>query len=164
MTSPPAPTSARRRPSSRRRLAPRLAGYVREARAIQSGIGAHGGVEREVSALVAYIEESARRAQPLYVALAQRPVASLEQRLAESKPELAEALRTQLPIQRRMEAQLERYFDHLDRVVVELDTVRAALLTAAAVSDDHDLLAERVRDLRDEMVAVSEGFSEAYGG
>ncbi len=151
-------------------LSPALARYVHEARAIEESVRQartpYRDVAREVSELAAYIEDSARRAQPLYSALAQRPVAEIERRLAEAegKPELVEALRTQLPIQRRMQAQLERYFDHLERVVVELDTVRAGLLTVAASTDDHDLLAERVRDLRDEMVAASEGFSEAYGG
>ena len=64
-----------------------------------------------------------------------------------------------------MQGQLERYEDHLERVLVELDTVRAHLLSVASSSDtfERQRLADRVRALRDEIGFVAEGFSEAYG-
>jgi hypothetical protein len=63
-----------------------------------------------------------------------------------------------------MQAQLERYDGEMERVVVELDTVRASLVSTAASGDGHrqEQLAERVRTLRDEMRAVADGMDEAY--
>jgi uncharacterized RDD family membrane protein YckC len=159
------------------RLSPELGRYVYAAQMIEAGIVETVRSQRlpyqdvctEVSSLVALIRDSAQRAQPLHTALAQRPVESIEARLAElegaDKPELVAALQTQLPAQRRMHEQLERYTDHLERVLVELDTVRAHLLSVAAADTgfERERLATRVRELRDEMGFVAEGFSEAYG-
>ena len=77
---------------------------------------------------MADIERSAMRAQLLYEALSDTPVASVEQRLAKvgelEQPELALALREQLVVQRRMQEQLQRFDGEMERMVVELDTVR----------------------------------------
>jgi hypothetical protein len=64
-----------------------------------------------------------------------------------------------------MESQLERYNDELERVVVELDTVRGSLLSVSASNDvgAQHRLAEEVRELRDEMSSIADGVSEAYG-
>ena len=50
-------------------------------------------------------------------------------------------------------------------MVIELDTVRANLVSTAASGDaqNQERLAERVRSLRDEMSAVSEGMDAGYG-
>ena len=74
-------------------------------------------------------------------------------------------MQEQLAVQRRMRAQLERYDDELERVVVELDTIRGSLLTVSASTDvgNQELLADRVRALRDEVASVAEGVGEAYG-
>src|SRR4051794_11989454 len=158
-------------------LAPALARYVYAAQAIEAGIAAalrqarlpYGEVCAEVSSLVELIWRTAQRAQLLYTALAQRPVASLDQRLAElegtGKDGLVAALQSQLPVQRRMQAQLEQYEEHLERVVVELDTLRGHLLSVAASSDAfaRRRVTERVRELRDEMDCLATGVREAYG-
>ena len=79
------------------------------------------------------------RAQLLYEALSETPVADVEQRLAQvgelEKPELAMALREQLIVQRRMQEQLQRFDGEMERMVVELDTVRANLVSTAASGD-----------------------------
>jgi hypothetical protein len=64
-----------------------------------------------------------------------------------------------------MQTQLERYGDELERVVVELDTVRGNLLSVSASADggNQERLADQVRALRDEMSSIAEGVSEAYG-
>ena len=84
------------------------------AHRIQAGIVAavqraelpYTAVSAEVTSLVGEIERSAMRAQLLYEALSETPVASVEQRLARAgetqQPELALALREQLAAQRRM--------------------------------------------------------------
>ncbi len=64
-----------------------------------------------------------------------------------------------------MAGQLDRYDGEMERIVVELDTVRSNLISVSA-SDDVDnqqKLADAVRDLRDEMSAVAEGMDQAYG-
>ena len=75
------------------------------------------------------------------------------------------ALREQLVVQRRMQEQLQRFDGEMERMVVELDTVRANLVSTAASGDaqNQERLAERVRSLRDEMSAVSEGMDAGYG-
>jgi hypothetical protein len=81
------------------------------------------------------------------------------------RPEVAAVLREQLVVQRRMQEQYVRYDGELERMVIELDTVRANLVSTAASGDayDQERLAERVRSLRDEMSAVAEGMDHAYG-
>ncbi len=75
------------------------------------------------------------------------------------------ALREQLVVQRRMQEQLQRFDGEMERMVIELDTVRSNLVSTAASGDaeNQERLAERVRSLRDEMSAVSEGMDAGYG-
>jgi uncharacterized RDD family membrane protein YckC len=157
-------------------LAPGLARHLYAARNIEARIGdtvrraqlPYGEVCREVNALVALMQGSAMRAQMLYDALAETPVASIERRLVEldgsGKAELIDALEQQLVVQRRMQGQLERYSDELERVVVELDTVRGNLISVSASTNgaNQERLAEQVRALRDEMGSIAEGVNTAY--
>ena len=173
---PQIPQTARP-PVRRADLAPPIARYVDAAHRIQAGIAAavqraelpYTAVSTEVTSLVGDIERSAMRAQLLHEALSETPVASVEQRLAGvgelEQPELALALREQLVAQRRMQEQLQRFDGEMERMVVELDTVRANLVSTAASGDaaNQERLAERVRSLRDEMSAVSEGMDAGYG-
>jgi len=166
-----------RPPVARPRLAPPIARHVDAAHRIQAGIVAavqraelpYTAVSQEVSSLVGELDRSALRAQLLYEALSETPVASVEQRLSKvaelEQPELAMALREQLIAQRRMQAQLREFDGGLERMVIELDTVRSNLVSAAASGDAHnrERLAERVRALRDEVSAVSEGMDAGYG-
>jgi hypothetical protein len=125
-------------------------------------------VSGEVDGLVALMEQSAGRAQLLYEVLEETPPARIERRLGElegsGKTELIGALTQQLTVQRKVETQLAKFYDELERVNVELDTVRGTLVSVSASTDtaNQQRLAADVRHLRDELVAVSSGMSEAY--
>ncbi len=157
-------------------LAPEIARHVYAARTIEARIREavqraqlpYPELAREVDLLVTHLYESAHRAQLLYNTLAEAPVARIEGRLAElehsGKTELIDALRAQLTVQRRMQAQYERYSDEMERVVVELDTIRGSVVSVSVSSHapSRQRLAEQVRELRDELSSVADGMSEAY--
>jgi chromosome segregation ATPase len=128
-------------------------------------------VSQEVDRFIRAMEDGARRAQLLYEALAESPPASVERRRAEvrgdpSKVELTAALENQLLVLRRMEGQLQRFYDEMERVLVELDTVRGNLVSVSASTEaaNQQRLAGDVRALREEVGAVAAGMSEAYEG
>jgi hypothetical protein len=128
-------------------------------------------VSHEVDRFIRTMEDGARRAQLLYEALAESPPASVERRLGQvrgdpSKAELTAALENQLIVQRRMEGQLQRFYDEMERVLVELDTVRGNLVSVSASTEraNQERLAGEVRALREEVGAVAAGMSEAYEG
>lgn len=157
-------------------LAPPIAQRLGEARATETRIRdairraelPFAEVSDEVDGLVGLLEQSSRRAQLLYEVLAETPPSRIERRLAElegsGKAELIEALRAQLAVQQKVEAQLARFYDEMERLVVELDTIRGTLVSVSASTDttNQQRLAADVRGLRDELVAVSSGMSEAY--
>jgi hypothetical protein len=162
-----------------RQLAAPIARLLEEARAreqrIRSAIARaelpYDEVAAEVDGFVAAMDRTAGRAQLLYEALEDTPPYAVERRLEEvrgdpGRAELAEALTTQLATQRRMEAQLQRFYDELERMLVELDTVRSQLvsLSASTESARQAELAGEVRALRERMGAVAEGMSAAYEG
>jgi hypothetical protein len=128
-------------------------------------------VLEEVDRFVRAMEGTARRAQLLYDALAESPPADVEERLAglvrandPGQSELRAALAGQLEVGRRMERQLGAFYDRMERILVELDTVRGNLVSVSASTDaasQHQLAAE-VRGLREEVGALAEGMSEAY--
>jgi hypothetical protein len=126
-------------------------------------------VSAEVDRFIGVMQDGARRAQLLYEALSETPPEWVEQRLAQVKPdparaELASALETQLAVLRRMELQLQRFYDEMERVLVELDTVRGNLVSVSASTEraNQERLAGEVRTLREEVGAVAAGMSEAY--
>ena len=148
------------------------AAYQRE-RAIRDAIDRaqlpYAEVTAEVDRFVRAIEDSAGRAQLLYEALSESPPQYVQQRLGEikddpSKAELKQALETQLSVQKRMEVQLQRFYDEMERILVELDTVRGSLVSVSATtdSDSQQQLAADVRGLREEVGALADGMSEAY--
>ncbi len=149
-----------------------LAGHQREARirdAIDRAQLPYEEVSDEVDRFIRAMEDGARRAQLLYEALSESPPAGVERRLAEvrddpSKTELTAALESQLAVQRRMEAQLQRFYDEMERILVELDTVRGNLVSVSASTEaaNQERLAGDVRALREEVGAVAAGMSEAY--
>ena len=97
------------------------------------------------------------------------PPDTVRRRLAEvqgrpGKEELTEALRTQLATLDRMQRQLNRFGDEMERILVEMDTIRGHIVsvgatTGAAAGKE---LAGEVRSLREQMGAVAEGMSAAY--
>jgi hypothetical protein len=149
-------------------------GRLREARirdAIDRAELPYEEVSREVDRFIRAMEDGARRAQLLYEALAESPPAGVERRLAQvsgdpSKAELTAALENQLAVLRRMEGQLQRFYDEMERVLVELDTVRGNLVSVSASTEaaNQKRLAGDVRALREEVGAVAAGMSEAYEG
>ena len=63
-----------------------------------------------------------------------------------------------------MERQLDRFYGELERIIVELDTVRSQLVSMSASTEtaQQDRLAGEVRELRERMGAVAEGMAAAY--
>ncbi len=125
-------------------------------------------VSAEVDALVTLMDQSASRAQLLFEALAESPPQRVEARLRElqgsGKTELIDALEHQLAVQRKMGAQLGRFYDEMERLVVELDTIRGSLVSVSASTDagNQQRIAGDVRSLRDELGALASGMSEAF--
>jgi chromosome segregation ATPase len=148
------------------------AGRQREARirdAIDRAELPYEEVSAEVDRFIRAMEDGGRRAQLLYEALAETPPAWVERRLGEvrgdpAKAELTTALESQLAVLRRMEVQLQRFYDEMERVLVELDTVRGNLVSVSASTEaaNQERLAGEVRTLREEVGAVAAGMSEAY--
>jgi Protein kinase domain len=128
-------------------------------------------VSSEVERLLATIHAAAGRAQLLHDGLADAPpdavAARLEAVRAQGDPAkagLVEALTSQLAVQRRMETQLQGFYEGMERTLIELDTVRGNLISVAAVpmADNQSLVAGEVREMRDDMGAVAEGIAAAY--
>jgi hypothetical protein len=158
-------------------LAPEIARLVEAARqretrirtAIERAELPYEEVAAEVDGFVAATESTARRAQLLHEALDDTPPDRVEARLRQvqgdpDKKELAEALTTQLDTLRRMERQLDRFYAELERIIVELDTVRSQLVSMSATTEtaQQDRLAGEVRELRERMGAVADGLAAAY--
>jgi hypothetical protein len=125
----------------------------------------------EVERFVRAMEGTARRAQLLYEALAESDPARVEARLAQlrrendpARQELVTALTGQLEVTRRMERQLQSFYDQMEKILVELDTVRGNLVSVSASTDaaNQQQLAAEVRELREEVSTLAEGMSEAY--
>jgi hypothetical protein len=126
-------------------------------------------VSEEIDRFVAAMDSTAGRAELLYEALADTPPDGVEARLASvrrdgGQPELEEALATQLTTLRRMEKQLDRFFSEMERILVELDTVRSQLVSvsASAESGVQTELAADVRALRERVGASAEGMAAAF--
>ena len=169
---PPPP----RPPAPQRRLAPGIqqhldAAYAAASRireAIQRAQLPYAEVSREVDSLLSVMGRSADRAQMLHEALAEKPVAAVEARLGEvalsDKTELINALQEQLEVQRRLDTQLGAFHDEMERIVIELETIRSSLLNVSASTDVsvQQELASQVTTLRDEMSSVASGMSAAF--
>ena len=63
-----------------------------------------------------------------------------------------------------MERQLQRFFTEMERLLVELDTVRGQIVSVSAAegAGQSDQLASEVRALREEMGAIADGMAAAY--
>jgi hypothetical protein len=148
------------------RLAAARARQERIAQAIEVAELPYTEVSAEVDAFVGAMEGTAKRAQLLWEALAETPPSDVRRRLraAADKPELRDALGTQLAVLERMEAQLQRFYDEMDRMAVELDTIRGNLVSVSASTeaDAQRRLADDVRSMREELGAVADGIDAAY--
>jgi hypothetical protein len=161
-------------PGEDARLAAPIARLLAAARRHEQGIRAaterarlqYSEVSREVHGFLRTMEQTAAHAQLLSEATALLPKEEFERRLADirsrhvaGKAQLVDALAKQLEVQRAMEARLESSYAEMERILVELETVRGEVLSAAR-SGDGDAerrLAGSVRALRDELRAVDEG-------
>jgi hypothetical protein len=158
-------------------FAPPIARLLSEARLREKRIGdaisradlPYEEVSEEIDRFVAAMDSTASRAQLLYEALADTPPDAVEARLASvrrerGQPELEEALSTQLETLRRMEKQLDRFFAEMERILVELDTVRSQLVSVSASSESgvQTELAADVRALRERVGASAEGMAAAF--
>jgi hypothetical protein len=158
-------------------FAPAIARLLREARMRELRIGdaisradlPFDEVTEEIDRFVAAMDSTAARAQLLYEALADTPPARVEARLAEvraegGEPELEEALSTQLTTLERMEKQLKRFFGEMERILIELDTVRSQLVSVSASSESvqQTELAADVRALRERVGATADGMAAAF--
>ena len=148
--------------------------FVRQARIRDAVEGAelpYTEVLDEVDRFVRAMEGTAKRAQLLYEALAESPPAHVRARLSElrqendpGRQELVSAIAHQVEVLERMERQLRAFYDQMEKILVELDTVRANLVSVSASTDaaNQQQLAAEVRGLREEVGALAEGMSEAY--
>jgi hypothetical protein len=157
-------------------FAPPIARLLREARlreqrivdAIARADLPFEEVNEEIDRFVGAMESTAGRAQLLYEALADTPPERVEARLADvrraDEPELDEALATQLKTLRRMEKQLKHFFGEMERILVELDTVRSQLVSVSASTESAQQaeLAAEVRALRERVGASAEGMAAAF--
>jgi hypothetical protein len=116
-------------------------------------------VAAEVDGLAALLGRTADRARRLDDALRELPPEEVERRLAEvragrdpGKGRLVEALARRLAVQRRMRAKLDAFHAELERIVVELDTLRGRVLA----EDDERGLAAGVKGLHAELGALAD--------
>jgi chromosome segregation ATPase len=166
-----------RRRLDERKLAPPIARLVHESRVREQRIRTaiaeadlpYAEVADEVDRFVGAMEDTARRAQLLSDALADTPPEQVQERLAQvqgdpEKAELTEALTTQRTTLERMQRQLRRFGTEMERILVELDTIRGQIVSvsASAGASKGQVLASEVRALRQQMGAVADGMAEAY--
>jgi uncharacterized RDD family membrane protein YckC len=142
------------------------AGRIREA--IHQAQLPYAEVGREVDSLLSVMTRSSERAQMLHEALAEKPVAAVQARMEQlvgtGKVELVNALGEQLEVQKRLDTQLGTFHDEMERIVIELETIRSSMLNVSASTDVRvqEELACRVTALRDEMSSVATGMSAAF--
>ncbi|MDX6691091.1 MAG: hypothetical protein QOG15_2548, partial [Solirubrobacteraceae bacterium] len=106
-------------PEIRRHLLAARATDARIREAIERAELPYAEVSTEVDALVSLMELSASRAQLLWEALQESPPSRVAGRLRElegsGKTELIEALQHQLTVQQKMQAQLDSFYDQMER-------------------------------------------------
>ena len=131
----------------------------------------------EVSGLLSELDKTAGRAQLVYDYLAAQNSNAVTARLGQlqdsgatddlTKQTIA-ALTEQLDTQRKMKSQLERYYGEMEQTVAALNTIDAQIVQMSVASgdtaDDEQQLTGRVRDLREQVNALTEGMGEAYAG
>ncbi len=153
-------------------LSPVIQVHVSAARAAQqrlrdaihvSGVPEYR-IGREIDALMALIGRSAERAQRLHQALKDIPVARVEARIGEvgafGEPAVLDALSGRLAVQRRMQMQLSRFHDEMERTVAGLDALRDTVLEDPEVPD-RDWVIDQVHGLHDDLSSLATGMSYA---
>jgi hypothetical protein len=160
------------------RLAPPIAQQLAAARAEEARIRTavadadlpFAEVTEETDALVQAMEGIAVRAQRVYDYLASHDSRPVQARLAQLQAggrdsELAKALRDQLAAYDKLADQLQRFYDEMEHITASLATVGAQVVSMSAAGEGESgqrELAGQVRDLRDQVNALSDGMREAY--
>ena len=127
-------------------------------------------VTSETDALVRAMESIAIRAQRVYDYLAAHDPRPVQARLTQiegagAETELAKALREQLAAYEKLSTQLQRFYDEMEHITASLSTVCAQVVSMSAAGEGEAgqrELAGQVRDLRDQVDALSDGMREAY--
>jgi hypothetical protein len=127
-------------------------------------------VTSETDALVRAMESIAIRAQRVYDYLSAHDPRPVQARLTQiegagAETELAKALREQLAAYEKLSAQLQRFYDEMEHITASLSTVCAQVVSMSAAGEGETgqrELAGQVRDLRDQVDALSDGMREAY--
>ena len=158
-------------------FAPPIARLLREARMREKRIGdaieradlPYEEVSEEIDRFVAAMDSTAGRARAALRGAGRHAArrgrgAAGGGAPARGEPELEEALATQLTTLRRMEKQLDKFFSEMERILVELDTVRSQLVSVSASSESgvQTELAADVRALRERVGASAEGMAAAF--
>ena len=154
--------AARRRPTG---ASSGSSAAIEAARRSARGIDAAGSpAAAEAFALVAALERAAGRARLIEEALAESPPERVERRLAEvragadpGKARLVAALASQLAVQRRMRAALTEWESEIERLLVELESVRGRVLADDATAS------ARLGVLQDEVATLAERLAAAGG-
>jgi hypothetical protein len=153
------------------RLAPPIAQQLGAARAEEARIRTavsdadlpFQDITTETDALVQAMESIAIRAERVYDYLASHDPRPVQARLSQLESEgsagdLAKALREQLAAYEKLSTQLQRFYEEMEHITASLSTVGAA---SDGESGQREL-ASQVRDLRDQVNALSDGMREAY--
>jgi methyl-accepting chemotaxis protein len=161
------------------RLAPPIAQQLGSARseearirtAVQDADLPFSEVTTETDALVQAMESIAIRAQRVYDYLASHDPRPVQARLSQLQSagqgdgELSKALQEQLAAYEKLSAQLQRFYDEMEHITASLATVGAQVVSMSAAGQGESgqrELAGQVRDLRDQVNALSDGMREAY--
>ncbi|HEX4760467.1 MAG TPA: hypothetical protein VH256_06675 [Thermoleophilaceae bacterium] len=160
------------------RLAPPIAQQLGSARAEEARIRTavsdadlpFQDVTNETDALVQAMESIAIRAERVYDYLASHDPRPVQARLSQlqaagTENELAKALQEQLAAYDKLSTQLQKFYDEMEHITSSLATVGAQVVSMSAASDGESgqrELAGQVRDLREQVNALSDGMSEAY--
>jgi predicted nucleic acid-binding Zn-ribbon protein len=128
----------------------------------------------EVSQLVEAMGRTAQRAQRIHDYLSGQHPESIRRRIEELRRSKSAsdqavqrtiaALLEQLRAHGSMSRQLERFHAEMEQTVASLSTIHARVVQMGVASEaagEHEL-ADQVRDLRDQVAALSAGMSEAY--
>jgi hypothetical protein len=160
------------------KLAPPIAQQLGSARAEEARIRSavqdadlpFEEVTGEVDALVGAMEGIAIRAERVYDYLASHDPRPVQARLTQleatgDEGELVKALREQLAAYEKLSAQLQRFYDEMEHITASLSTVGAQVVSMSAAGEGESgqrELAGQVRDLREQVNALSDGMREAY--
>jgi hypothetical protein len=136
-------------------------------------------VTDEVDNLMSEMEKIARKAQIVDRYLATENSAETQTRLrqvqteargssgatAEARERAAQALEDQLNVQRELEGELDRFFAEMEHLDASLGAIHGQIvrMSVAEESSMQNDIAGQVRELRERVSTLADGFGEAFG-